>query len=302
MGRSWATYLAALGCAALFYSFYLGGLAWVVLLAALLLPVFSLAVSLPWMLGVRAGLQVPAKVLRGGGAPLELTLAAGRPLRLRARVALLDLTGQTRQKRTLRPGKPLPLDTRHCALLSVEVQWVRAYDMLGLFWVSVNRPPAATLAVLPAPVWRGEKPPLPRPGEAAALRPKPGGGLAEEHDVRPYRPGDPVNAIHWKLTAKADAPMVREPMEAKKLRAAVRLSGGSRAQYDKSLEELCWLSDALLEAGVPYTLLWDGGSAAVTSRAGLEQTLRHLLAGPVPGRCNTACTADWQVHLGEAPT
>ncbi len=54
-----------------------------------------------------------------------------------------------------------------------------------------------------------------RPPEARRNRPRsvPALSLREEDepgDVRPYVPGDPVNRIHWKLSAKRDEPLVRE--------------------------------------------------------------------------------------------
>lgn len=301
MGRNWAAYLLALGCAALFYSFYMASLSWTVLLAALLLPLFSLLASLPWMVGVRARLRMPGKTVRGGPAVAELVSAARKPLRLRARVELRDLTGQSRRCRTLRLSAPLTLDTAHCTVLALRVKWVRVYDVLGLFWLPVPRPAACQTAVLPAPVWPGEKPALPRAGEAAPLRPKVGGGLAEEHDVRLYRPGDPVNAIHWKLTAKTDTPMIREPLVEEKQQAVLCLSGSPvREQYDKILEKLCWLSGALIELQVPHTLVWEGGSALLETPEALEQALCRLLAGPAPGRCRAVPGAGWQARLGEA--
>lgn len=30
------------------------------------------------------------------------------------------------------------------------------------------------------------------------------GAYAEEHELRPYRPGDPMRTVHWKLTAKQE--------------------------------------------------------------------------------------------------
>ena len=37
------------------------------------------------------------------------------------------------------------------------------------------------------------------------------GKETEFTDIRPYRPGDPVSLIHWKLTAKLGRPLIREP-------------------------------------------------------------------------------------------
>ncbi|MBR2633811.1 MAG: DUF58 domain-containing protein, partial [Lentisphaeria bacterium] len=46
----------------------------------------------------------------------------------------------------------------------------------------------------------------------ASGRPKPGGGYGENYEIRQYRPGDNLNQIHWKLSAKVGDLMLREPM------------------------------------------------------------------------------------------
>ena len=37
------------------------------------------------------------------------------------------------------------------------------------------------------------------------------GGQGDPFDIRPYQPGDPLNRIHWKLTARVGEPLLRQP-------------------------------------------------------------------------------------------
>ena len=73
---------------------------------------------------------------------------------------------------------------------------------LGLFPIPVKKGGSVTVTVLP-----DKEIPVPEPAlienSAMALRPKPQ-GFSEEHELRPYRDGDPINHIHWKLSLKMD--------------------------------------------------------------------------------------------------
>ena len=66
---------------------------------------------------------------------------------------------------------------------------------------------------MPIPETPEPMPTLPA-GETAgsAVKPKPGGGFSEDHDLRPYIEGDPMNLVHWKLSSKHDELIVRESL------------------------------------------------------------------------------------------
>lgn len=258
-----ALYLLLLAGAVLFYIAYYGWFAGFLLIMLLLLPLISLAISLPGMRRVQVTLSVPAFVARGEGATAVLTgrgrFTTGR-VSAAWRVTYLFTEAPEKAGRVRRLGAvhSLPLSTAHSGAVRVEVRRVRVYDLLGLFWLPGVCPPAATLTVLPIPC-----PPEPTPemsallGQAQALRPKPGGGFAEEHDLRDYRPGDPLNSIHWKLTSKMNAPIVREALipETRHLPVTVEW----KTDPEAALSVLCWLTRALLDEGVPFCLCWREG-------------------------------------------
>ncbi|MFR5863988.1 MAG: DUF58 domain-containing protein [Acutalibacteraceae bacterium] len=100
--------------------------------------------------------------------------------------------------------------------------------------------------------------PFPRlpDGETAGkrLRPKPGGGFAEEHDIREYRAGDPLNAVHWKLSAKLDELLIREPLIADRgeLRLLMDLFG-SREALETAFGKLAYIGGELLRRMMAFT-------------------------------------------------
>ena len=90
---------------------------------------------------------------------------------------------------------------------------------------------------------------------ANILRPKYGGGFAEDHDLRTYQPGDSGNAIHWKLSSKMDELIVREALVPENSTIFVLLQ--RIGEKDQGLEVLRWLCGKLLTIEEPFTLVAD---------------------------------------------
>ena len=206
-----------LGAAVLFQIFYRGYLGTFLLVLLVVLPFFSLALSLPGLLRCTLNLT-PARsqILRGEHAAFALTLSAPLPVgRAALRLTLANqLTGETLTfRRTLSAGarRVEKAEARHCGQLRCTVDRVRLLDLSGLFTLPLRRGAEADLLILPRPV----EVPLPPQGldgrrEGAGLRPRPGGGPGEDYDLRLYRPGDPLRSVHWKLSSKWDELVVRE--------------------------------------------------------------------------------------------
>jgi uncharacterized protein (DUF58 family) len=63
--------------------------------------------------------------------------------------------------------------------------------------------------------------------------------------------------IHWKLSAKVDKPVVKEPLEAVSEIALLTFDlSGTQNEVDKTLDQLAWLSDWLLSNGVNHDIRW----------------------------------------------
>ena len=104
-------------------------------------------------------------------------------------------------------------------------------------------------------------------------------GFSEEHELRPYRDGDAVNLIHWKLTEKMDAPIVREPQEM--LRRKVVFSMDLYENYDAQqsvLEQLRCLSDLLMGDGIPFTVRYGLRTAQIEGEGDFDRFLKSLLS------------------------
>lgn len=283
MARNRILYLCALLGALVFHMYYPLWLSWFLLLTAAGLPFLSLALSLPLWATAQVHLEGPGRVRLEDPAQARLRLVARVPAgRCYAR---LESPGKKRGRRiSLRGSIDLPLDTGHCTRTQVRVRSVKLLDYLGLFYL-----PHKTPAPVSVEVWPLAQAPEPMPDVtkllSPPLRPKAGGGYSEVHELRDYRPGDPMRDVHWKLSAKADKLIVREAQEEVRRDVILTLSlHGVGADADSSLGQLLHLSRWLLDQGIAHRVLCTCGEAdTVNTRIDNAEALDRLI-GELLGR------------------
>lgn len=280
---------------AVYFETYLTGF---LLALALALPVLAFLLSLPGMLGLYIRLRPQSSgTVRGRKASWRLETNS----RFRFSIARVDvhlrfknhMTGEESSQCLRLLGTPsgsyltLPARTEHCGLLEARVTRLRVTDCLGLIALYKRLPAPALLPVLPVPA---EPEALPDgQGGPPALKPRPGGGPGEDYEIRPYRPGDPVKMIHWKLTCKRDETVLREVLEIKKPEPILTFDHfGPPGVLDRVLDRLNALSGSLAEGGRPHTIRWlaqeDGQlrSYRIEGRRELERCIAAILACPAP--------------------
>ncbi len=292
-------YIAALTGAVTFHLFYTEFDSYLLLLALLVLPVLSFALSLPAMLRVRVRLIAPESVARGAAAELTVRMecagtlpTGGMRLRLYSHNRL---TGEEPYPpRVYLPAGctqsvKLPIHTAHCGCIAFAAARVRVLDHLGLIALPVRRCAPVLVTVLPVPA---APDPVPKLFDFASydLRPKPGGGFSEEHELRPYREGDPLVSVHWKLSSKHDSLIVREALEprVKPVILSFDMAGAPEA-LDATLAQLAWLSNRLSAHHIAHLLQWydaDGRlvSERVTGKQSFDRLLKRLLSRPAAER------------------
>ena len=184
----------------------------------------------------------------------------------------------------LQAEESLPLPSDRCGVISCSLGRVWAWDYMGIFALPVKRCDPAVYTVLPVP----EKPkPVPELDQDSAitLRPKPGGGYSEEHELRTYRQGDPLNVIHWKLSSKLDEPIVREPQLMQRKRVTLSVTPqGSPKETESQLDQLLYLSTDLIEKGIPHRICFGAHTEAyVKDRNSLDEFWETVLSGRPDG-------------------
>lgn len=297
-------YLAAvLGCW-VFYMAYGEWFSCLALLIVLWLPWLSLVLSLPAMLRFRLEPGGPDAVTMGDDA--ELWLLGSCPLPMppfRGKLTLRRCaTGQTERFR-----RECGLSTAHCGGITVTIARPRVCDYLGLFAFPVRHVGSKTILIRPTPL-----PVRNLPGVenwvTRAWKPK-NGGFAENHELRLYRPGDSLNQVHWKLSAKTGKRIVRQPMEPQRDLVLLTMTlRGSPEELDRKFGRLVWLGQYLLERDIFFEIraLTAQGvlSAPVSCSRELENAVDTLLRSEAAREGSIRdkeYAAAWRCHIGGEP-
>ena len=289
-------YLLILLAALFAQLFDVGYLVHYLFILILLLPVAGLLLGLPAILGCRPRWVMPAVIARRG-AQVSWALAMGNrfplPLsRVSFRLRIHNrMTGETtvyrREETGVFPGLsvPLRLPTHHCGYLECRVERLRVWDCLGLFSLPLKPPAPVSLLVGPIPV---KAPPCSLPEQRGAMLPAPKGQAptGEEYDLRGYRPGDSIRAIHWKLSAKRDQLVVRELLASRRpVPVLVFDHLGPPEELDHIIDQTAALSLALRQDSQPHEIRWAEPVSGTVRRFTIEDEASWL-------RCLTAILSD----------
>lgn len=292
-------YLLILAAALLFQVTNQNYLAYLLLTLTVLLPVLSLILSLPGMIGCRLSLSAaPAKLRRGeqGVWRLAVQNRVGLPLaRLDVRLETACLFTGAREKRSMtfygltrrRPAERR-VDAAHCGVLELSCARFRVWDYLGLFSWRLPAPESVRLLVEPVPADPGPLKIPEGPGVFVTREQAGRRGPGEDYELREYRPGDPLRRIHWKLSLKWDELIVREPSESVSPLPLLTFDHfGLPEEMDRVLDRLTGYSRALLALQRPHAVLWLDPSDASPCRCAVsdEKDLRDCLMAILSQPC-----------------
>ena len=304
MAYSRIVYLSILLGSCTFCIAYGQRFSWILLTAVLVFPWLSLLLSLKAMVKFQASPAIPEQLLMGTRAQLWLMGKCSLPmppfrgtLRLRS-----SFTGES-----LRYHDDKGVPTSHCGSYTVTVTRGKVYDYLGLFSLPIQKSNEKILRILPKPVPVLDFPALPR-SPVPILYP----GFEDEsenHEIRPYLPGDRLNRIHWKLSAKTGQLLLREPVFLQQPTGLLTLSlRGTPTELDRKLGRFVWLGNHLLHSNMAFQLQVLTGDGlqifSVHDFQDLQHTLEELLISPIaregphPEPNHPVC---WHYSIGGAP-
>jgi len=290
MGIRRIIYAAILAASVFFYILYPFWFAWYLFLLILLILPFDFLISLPGMLTRHISLSSPKFLECGEGGIVVLTTHQitrngtrypCRCVKLWMNIIGDDFNIWRRYVVGANEGSrfEITIDTTCTGLTTFKIKRIWAVSLIGLFCLPAQAVMHSSVLILPPP----EKPPqtvtLPR---GIILRPKPGGGFAEDYDLRPYRLGDPIRSVHWKVSAKFDSLIIREPLipPAHSRLVQINLWKGAR-ERDTILSHLRWICAYLLKWDLAhYIRLGENGPIAeVNDNNDLLEYLFSVLDG-----------------------
>ncbi|MBR0228018.1 MAG: DUF58 domain-containing protein [Clostridia bacterium] len=237
-----------------------------VLLASILVPAFSVCCAARTAKKATCRLTVPESAEKGETAVCGCALsgswtALGCVLscRVRSENVMTHETGAWE----ISGEAAFSVNCSHCGTLHILADEVNARDWLGLFCFPCKASESASLLILPDlyPVrvrLSADLSTLRQEEQPGQIRRD--GPVTENGGVRDYAPGDPVQRIHWKLSAKTDRVLIRE--EERPLTGSVLLlletSGYDIApdDMDGAAEALLSVSRTLTEEGVAHSVSW----------------------------------------------
>ena len=291
MGTRRITYAISLACALFFYILYPYWFSWYLLEVLLLLLPLDLIISLPGMLSRKLLITAPMVLEQDMEAALVIITIRKRPFPARCIKARMKTRGDNGNslRRHLFSAKhesryTLGIDTSHSGVTNYSMKRIWVISLLGFFSFPNPTQFEAPVLVLPPPI----KPPhtvaLPR---SMVFRPKPGGGFAEDHDLRHYRQGDPVRSIHWKMSAKFNSLIIREPLVPPPHSRLLLITPWKKnKERDITLGRLRWISNYLLKWDLPYFVKFGdkGIIAEITKEEDLTIYLYEELCGATTAR------------------
>ena len=284
-------YVVVLLILCLFRIAYTGYVAGMLLLMALILPIFSWLLSLPGALYTQVLLTVPDQVIRGGEATLTLTLRQSRlfatgPVRGKLRTTSL-VTGEVKKIKLRSVYDGFPLDTDHCCQYECSLKGLRIMDLMGLLPMPVKKVAPVTVTVMPFPE---EPPEHPDWSMGAQLIARPFSGGGNPYDLREYRTGDTLRSIHWKKSAALDKTVVRDTLEPVERIASIWLDWPSDPSgRDLALDQLAWCLIYLNQNNAGLQLRWldaQGQEQNILAPQGeLDGIMASMLSQPAGLRC-----------------
>ena len=292
MLKTWVIYSVSLFSTFIFFLCYKMWVSWFCLIVLLIIPFIALAMC------IAASRTFTFKSDSTGscpiGDPAYIRIITGGIASAfafcRIRTVVTDrMAGTSRKVAIMVYDKGLttiPLDTTHCGSYSYRMTKLEIYDLFGFFHSTRYINKENEILVKPVPSMPEVMPDM-YGFKAKSLR-KAKQPNTEIYDIREYQAGDPVKSIHWKMSAKKDKLLVKEPLEEYGGHSRVLLKlTEDRDQLDLHLGQILFTSVFFIEHETPHKIRVippdrSEVSFDVESEADLERALAMILRMRVP--------------------
>jgi hypothetical protein len=273
MFRYRAAYCAALAAAILFYLFFDSYLSFFTLILFFLLTILSLLFTFIAVkkTTIKLAMENPS-ANKDEGFVLNVLLKNSSifPIaRTRLKIRCTNsLCGEKENKTLVLPVNAgaeqavrFPIQSDYCGKITVELAEIKFYDYLGIFSFKKKGNIFSEIFVLPnmhlidAQIDTATNTST---ESNTYSKIKPGDDPSEIFDIRPFRGGDRLRSIHWKLSSKLDELMVKEfslPTDSEVL-LLVDLLAANMHTLDTLVEVLATLSHFFNEIQINHRVDW----------------------------------------------
>ena len=243
----------------------------------ILLPAVSTLINLHTRKNLAAEFSLPVTASKNETFSAEVILKnSGKTACLHALVSIGILNDLTSERSSMEiemsaPANgiarcPLMISSSKCGGLTLSIENVKLYDWFG--FIPVNAPVTAKRGILikPDTFPSDINVSLPYSEETELESSKHLKGIEDPTEIygfREYQAGDPVKRIHWKLSAKRDAPILKEvsmPVSRSLLLFWKKESGTSPDAEDALAEAFSSVALSLTSRGISFTMGWSDRS------------------------------------------
>ena len=292
MLRTWIIYSVTLISTIIFFLFYKMWVAWYCLIALLIFPVISLILCLIAAHQMGFESHAPANPHVGDPSYIKLKIngIASYFSFCMAEYLVTDQMGGTKKKIVIPIHNngitDIAVDTAHCGAFTYKLTKIVVCDLFGFFKRNIRANTTHEILVRPVPILPEFIPDV-FGFKAKNLR-KAKQPNTEIYDIRDYQSGDSIKTIHWKISAKKDKLLVKEPLEeyGGHSRILLRLTK-DRTELDKHLGQILFTSRFFLEREISHKIRVippDTSEIAfnVESVADLERAMHKILRIRIP--------------------
>lgn len=259
MLKNWGIYSVSLLSTFVFFLCYKMWVSWIVLIIVLMVPVLSIVMSIVASHTMKVEINCPGSVLIGTPTSISVKTSGIASFfsfcRIKMTVTDRMTAVTTRHVFVIhdRGDSSIPVDTKHCGSYTYKLTWLYVYDLFGLFRSKTNLNKTCELLVKPVPSMPEIMPDM-YGFKAKNLR-KSKQPNSEIYDIREYKIGDSIRSIHWKMSAKKDSLLVKEPLEEYGGHSRVLLKlTADREKLDVHLGQIVFTSKFFIEHETPHKI------------------------------------------------
>ena len=292
MLKTWVIYSVSLFSTFIFFLCYKMWVSWFCLIVLLLIPFLALGMCIFASRTLSVDTESPNSCAIGDPSFVKIITdgIASYFAFCKVRAVVTDRMAGTSTKITImvhdKGITSIPVDTSHCGAYSYKLTRLEIYDLFGFFRSVKNINRNNEYLVKPVPSIPQVMPDM-YGFKAKSLR-KAKQPNTEIYDIREYQTGDPVKSIHWKMSAKKDKLMVKEPLEEYGGHSRVLLKLTSdRDKLDLHLGQILFTSRFYIDHETSHKIRVippDRSEVAfnIESEADLERALAVILRMKIP--------------------
>lgn len=277
----WLIYIPIIILMLVFYLEYPGWLSLFLFVITISIPFISLLSILPFKKRISVDLNYKSFLYPGEEERVKVKITPNNEISrfFSCTLVLADRSSKEGELKAVSYGRDtLEYVPEHCGAYALILSKPGISDPLSFFHIPLKRIEPESFYVFPREKPIEEKIDLSDLFNSSFVK-KPGGGAAEAYEIKAYQPGDPVNDIHWKLSAKSkdDSLLIKEAQERSLKEIIITFDiVRDRDKRDLMFSHLLWLLNELIKNGFAPTCVFYSDNEIKERRIETDDDIREF--------------------------